>query len=90
MSIQYFMDEMMFYEIEDIIENIPYIDRISWEQCRLNTYLTAQIDHSKVKMDDFLPLPWEKDERNSRQNITNEEIENLKKLEKLWSKGTNG
>lgn len=83
------MDEMQLYEIDDILEFIPYLDRNSWEQCRLNSYITSMIDHSKLKIDDFLPFPWDKESKRDSQRITKEDIENLKKLEKLWSGKTN-
>lgn len=79
------MDEMQLYEIDDILEYLPYLDRNSWEQCRLNSYITSMIDHSKVKMNDFLAFPWEEADKKDRQTVTKEDIEYLKKLEKLWS-----
>lgn len=79
------MDEMQLYEIDDILENLPYLDRNSWEQCRFNSYITSMIDHTKCKIDDFLPLPWDSETKKKKQTITNEEIEQLKQLEKLWS-----
>lgn len=83
------MDEMMFDEIDDIIECLPYLDRNDWEQCRLNTYITSTIDHKKVKINEFLPLPWESDvvAKTSKGNteISNEDIKRLKQLEKQWS-----
>ncbi len=85
MNIPYFMDEMQLYEIDDILECLPYLDRNSWEQCRLNSYITSMIDHSKVKMSDFLEFPWEAEDKKERQKITDKDIEYLKQLEKLWS-----
>jgi len=90
-SVQYFLDEMMFNEIDDIVECIPYLDRNDWEQCRLNTYITSMIDHKKVKIKDFLPLPWEgKDPTQEKQKgdieISSEDIKRLRELEKQWSK----
>ncbi len=75
------------YEINDILECIPYLDRNSWEQCRLNTYTTSMIDHKKVKMGDFISFPWEEKIENtkSKTQISDEEIKHLKELEKLWS-----
>lgn len=79
------MDDMQLYEIDDILEYLPYLDRNGWEQCRLNTYFTSQIDHSKITIDKFLPLPWEEESNAARHRITKEEIEYMKQLEKLWS-----
>jgi hypothetical protein len=80
----------MFNEIDDIIECIPYLDRGNWEQCRLNTYVTSMIDHKKVKINEFLPFPWESNKvtKPSKGNIeiSSEDIKRLKELEKQWSK----
>lgn len=79
---------MLLYEVDDILECIPYMDRNNWEQCRLNTYITSMIDHKKVKIDELITFPWEEKKDNSKIGnieISNEEIKYMKELSKKWS-----
>lgn len=77
---------MREYEVNDIIENIPYLDRSSWEQCRFNSYVLAQVNSKKkLELNDILKFPWEKKEDDEKNTImTNEDIEKLKSLAKQW------
>ena len=59
-SIQYFMDEMQTWEINDMIENIPYTDRALWETARVNAYVVAQVNSKKkLTQQDILKFKWE-------------------------------
>ena len=59
-SIQYFMDEMQTWEINDMIENIPYTDRALWETARVNAYVVAQVNsRKKLTQQDILKFKWE-------------------------------
>ena len=54
------MDEMTFWEINDLIENLPYADRSAWEQARLNAYVIAQVNsRKKLTQQDILKFKWE-------------------------------
>lgn len=57
----YVLDEMRFYEMEALFENLWMKDKESWEQTRLQTYITAQVNSTK-KLDpqDLMTFPWEK------------------------------
>ena len=89
-SIQYFMDEMQTWEINDMIENIPYTDRALWETARVNAYVVAQVNSAQVNsrkkltQQDILKFKWE-----DMSNFMNEEhiieISNadIKRLEEL-------
>jgi hypothetical protein len=35
------MDNCTDWELNNLIENIPYLDRNLWESSRLNSYVTA-------------------------------------------------
>lgn len=80
------MDEMTFWEINDLIENLPYMDRSAWEQARLNAYVVAQVNSKKkLTQQDILKFKWEDmsemfKEENDNTPMTSEEIQRLKDL----------
>ena len=39
---------MQLWEINDIIQLLPYLDRNLWETSRLNAYVTAQVNSRKT------------------------------------------
>ena len=54
------MDEMQTWEINDMIENIPYTDRALWETARVNAYVVAQVNsRKKLTQQDILKFKWE-------------------------------
>ena len=54
------MDEMQTWEINDMIENIPYTDRALWETARVNAYVVAQVNSKKkLTQQDILKFKWE-------------------------------
>ena len=78
----YVMDRMMFYEIETLIGNQWMRDKESWEQARLQAYMTAQVNSTRrIDMDDFLTFPWEK---GVKVEDTPEERESLMREMKEW------
>ena len=59
-SLEYFFDECTFWELNDIIENLPYLDRALWETARLNAYVVAQVNsRKKLTQQDVLRFKWE-------------------------------
>ena len=86
-SIQYFMDEMQTWEINDMIENIPYTDRALWETARVNAYVVAQVNSKKkLTQQDILKFKWE-DMSNFMQEehiieMSNADIKRLEELSK--------
>lgn len=86
-SIQYFMDEMQTWEINDMIENIPYTDRALWETARVNAYVVAQVNsRKKMTQQDILKFKWE-DMSNFMHDehiieMSNEDIKRLEELSK--------
>lgn len=54
------MDEMQTWEINDMIENIPYTDRALWETARVNAYVVAQVNSKKkLTQQDIIKFKWE-------------------------------
>ena len=93
-SYEYFNDQMSFYEVNDLMEGIDYVDRVSWEQTRVLGYLSMAPHCKKLDMKKILPFKWDEDDNNTSQekkvtSISNEDIEKLKleseKYEKYFS-----
>ena len=57
----YVLDRMKSYEIDCLIENLWMKNKESWEQTRLQAYITAQTQSTKkIEMNDMMSFPWEK------------------------------
>ena len=79
------MDKMTFCELNDIIINIPYLDRNLWESARLNSYIIAQVNSKKtIKPTDILKFKWDNENEGNaeEQKISNEDIKRLKERSK--------
>ena len=74
----YVLDRMKFYEIEALIENLWMKNKESWEQTRVQAYITAQTQSTKkIDMNDIMSFPWEKKEE--KVENTPEDIEMMRK-----------
>ena len=72
-----------------MIELIPYCDRNSWEQSRMNAYILAQVNsRKKLSPSDIVSFKWEDNYELEEHitSITDEDIERLKNLSKQWEK----
>lgn len=85
------MDECTYWEINDLIDYLPYIDKNLWESQRLNAYITAQVNsRKKLTQQDICKFPWEEKnieefiKEESDTNISNDDINRLKKLAEQW------
>lgn len=85
------MDECTNWEINDLIDYLPYLDRNLWESQRLIAYVTAQVNsRKKLTQQDICKFPWE--EKNIEEfikeepdtTISDEDINRLKNLAKRW------
>ena len=78
-SIDYFMDEMQEYEINTIIQNIPYLDRNEKELDRYKLYVSVQANSKKkIKLEEIMSLPWDKEGKNTGTTISEEEQQQLR------------
>lgn len=85
----YVLDRIQTYEIEALIENMWMKSKESWEQARLQAYLTAQVNSTKrIDMTEFMSFPWEKVETEKIKD-TKEEREALMKEMKEWENKMN-
>lgn len=76
------MDACQIWEINDIVENLQYLDRNSWEQTRLLAYIGAQT-HSTKKLDinDIIEFKW--DEKTTKNiEMSNSDVQRLKEKAK--------
>ena len=83
------MDECSIWELNDIVNNIPYIDRVKWETARLNAYVVAQVNSKKhITQQDICKFKWEEEDTTQpdehNYDISNEDIERLKELAKQF------
>lgn len=85
------MDECTNWEINDLIDYLPYLDRNLWESQRLIAYVTAQVNsRKKLTQQDICKFPWEEkniDEfvrEEADTTISDEDINRLKNLAKRW------
>lgn len=82
------MYELEYWEVNDILNNIEYLDRNSWEQTKINTFVLAQANSKKrIDKDTFMTFAWDKNnDTEHNYEITNDEIKRLKKLSQRWQK----
>lgn len=74
----YVLDRMNFYEIEALLENLWMKNKESWEQTRVQAYITAQTQSTKkIDMNDMMSFPWEK--KVEKIEDTPEDIEMMRK-----------
>lgn len=74
----YVLDRMKFYEIEALIENLWMKNKETWEQTRVQAYITAQTQSTKkIDMNDMMSFPWEK--KVEKVEDTPEDIEMMRK-----------
>lgn len=74
----YVLDRMQTYEIETLIENLWMKNKESWEQTRVQAYITAQTQSTKkIDMNDMMSFPWEK--KVEKVEDTPEDIEMMRK-----------
>lgn len=72
----YILDRMDFYEIPPLIEGLWRKNKDSWEQARMMTWMTAQVNSTKkLEISDVMTFPWEKNIEKIED--TEEDIKNL-------------
>lgn len=79
-SVEYFLDTMTEWEINDIIENLPFMDRNLWESSRLNAWVLANMNSKEpLNFQDVIRFKWETETEDSNSiEISNEDIERLR------------
>ena len=83
----YFLDRMQPYEITNIIEAIPYVDRNQWEQTRLKIFSTASMfSKSNLTVTDIMRFKWDEEKDEPKTEIQQTDIDRLKQQAKLFEK----
>ncbi len=72
------MDEMQDYEVDDILECLPFLDRPDWERTRMEMYTNVQIN-SKKKLEptDIVTFPWDEGFSSGDTSISDSDIDRL-------------
>ena len=78
---------MQEYEVNCLLQNIPFADKNGWEQCRFNVYSVAQMFSKKqLKPSDILKFEWDNTdvigEESNNHDISNEDIKRLTEISK--------
>ena len=76
--VSYFMDEMQWCEVNDMIENIKYVDRTERELGRYSIYANVLSNGGKIKIEDIMKLPWDDEGKNVGTPVNEEEAMRLK------------
>lgn len=77
----YILDEIDWYEINSLMKYRYYAVKEQWEQARLITYMTAQVNSKKhLKLTDIITFPWEKDESEENTKVTDDDVKRLKAM----------
>ncbi len=82
------MDECSIWELDEIISNIPYIDRNLWETARLNAYVVAQVNSRKhISQQDICKFKWEEEKPKEEKHdyeMSNADIDRMIELSKQF------
>ena len=70
------MNKCSEWELNDIVSNLPYMDRNLWEIGRLQAYMVAQVNSKKkLQFSDICTFKWEEKESDeSDYQISSDEI----------------
>ena len=76
-SLEYFMDELQSWEVNELLECLKYANQASWEQTRWLMYVVAQVNSRKqLKLQDILHFPWDDEKMDT--TISDADIKRLK------------
>lgn len=89
---EYFLDKMKPYELSIICDSLHLRTKDEWEQARMISYITAQVNSKKkMKPSDIIQFAWEKETPHQKQQnieLTLEDAERIKAMalerEKLY------
>ena len=73
---------MQLWEIYFLIQEIPYVDKSSWEQTRiLGLFICQKFVKKRLKLKDIFKLPFD-DDYSEKHDFTEEEIVQIKQQQK--------
>ena len=86
------MDTLQEHEVQSIIENIEYTEYGDWNRTRFLAYCNIQKSSTKkIKPQDLISFPWEKESDNTEEingnsePLSKEDIQRLKEQSKIIS-----
>lgn len=72
---------MLLTELQDILDNIQFVDRSIWEALRINSFITCQVNsRKKLKLTDVYRLPFDESEA---EQMTKEDFEQMQQQSKI-------
>lgn len=78
------------YEVRALMEYAYFAKKDSWEQSRMIGYITAQVQSKrKIKPQDLMEFPWEKEQDAENQGITTEQVDALRSGAKFFEEQMN-
>ena len=84
---EYFMDKIEEWEVIELLQMLNYADRNQWDQTRCIMYVLAQANSKKkLTMKDVMEFPWDKEYNSKSKEITNEQIDKLRKMAEQYKK----
>lgn len=73
------MDEMQEYEVHDVYNALKYADCPNWEMTRWLLYAIIQVNSKKkIKIEDVLSFPWDKNYTQLDKEISSDDITRLR------------
>lgn len=82
--VQYFLDEMPLWDLNDLIIGVSYKNRQQWEMVRTSSYLNMAPHCKKIDMKKILPFKWDEEYDDVDTSISNEEIERIRNISKKF------
>lgn len=89
MPVDYFLDDMPLWDINDLLEGLSYKGRQEWERVRTASYITIAPHCKKIDKNKMLPFPWDNDNKEEQKGMSAADIERMRSLAKRFetSKG---
>ncbi len=86
-TVPYFLDQMKPYELQIICDSLHLRIKDSWEQARMISYVTAQVNSKKrLRPNDLITFAWESTDQQQAQQqeptLTMEDVKRIKKAAK--------
>lgn len=90
LPIDYVFDKMEMYEVRGLLKFQYYGAREDWEQTRLIAYMTAAVNSKKkLRLTDIMKFPWEEETSDANTDISNSDVERLRKKAEQYLKNNN-
>ena len=83
-SPKYILDEMSFYEMDALMENLYLVDKSDWERTRTLSYIVAQVNSKKkLSPEKIMKFPWDSESSGDHTRLTDAEVARLEEERKI-------